>query len=81
MVSLDLTKAFNTVNHNGQWKILHMFGCPKKLVSLIESFHDGMQARVQENGETSEPFPVKYDVKQGCMLATTPLHPLCWNAY
>ena len=42
IVFVDLTKAFDTVNHNGLWKILCIFGCPDKLVSLIESFDDGM---------------------------------------
>ena len=41
------------------------------VVSLIESFHDGMQARVQENGETSEPFQMETGVNQGCVLAPT----------
>lgn len=71
MVFVDLTKAFDTVNREGLWKILGKFGCPEKLVSLIAQFHDGMQARVQENGDTSEPFPVRNGVKQGCVLAPT----------
>ena len=58
MVFVDLTKAFNTVNHDGLWKILHKLGCPEKFVSLIRSFHEGMLARVQECGESSDPFPV-----------------------
>ena len=34
-----------------------------------ETIYDGMQARVQDNDETSEPFPVTNGVKQGCVLA------------
>ena len=34
-------------------------------------FHDGMQARVQNDGEFSEPFEVTNGVKQGCVLAPT----------
>ena len=71
MVFVDLTKAFDTVNREGLWKILRKFGCPEKMISLIASFHNGMQARVQENGETSDSFPVKNGVKQGCVLAPT----------
>ena len=34
-------------------------------------FDDGMLARVQNDGEISDPFPVKNGVKQGCVLAQT----------
>ena len=35
---------------------------------MVKQFHDGMQARVQDNDETSEPLPVTKGVKQGCVL-------------
>ena len=36
---------------------------------MVRQFHDGMQARVQNDGEFSEPFPVTIEVKQGCVMA------------
>ena len=36
---------------------------------MIRQFHDGMLARVQDNGETSAAFPVSNGVKHGCVLA------------
>ena len=68
---VDLTKAFDTVNRNGLWKILQKSGCPDKLTALISSFHDGIQARVLENGDILDPFQVSNGVKQGCVLAPT----------
>ena len=50
---IDLTKAFDTVSRAGLWKIMAKFGCPDKFIALVRSFHDGMQVRVQENGESS----------------------------
>ena len=38
---------------------------------MVRLFHEGMQARVQNNGEVSEPFPVSNGVKHGCVLAPT----------
>ena len=38
---------------------------------MVRQFHDGMLARVQNDGEFSDPFPVTNGVKQGCMLAST----------
>ena len=71
LVFLDPLKAFDTVNQNGLWKILQKSGCPDKLTALIASFHDGMQARVLENGDASDPFQVSNRVKQDCVLAPT----------
>ena len=38
---------------------------------MVRQFHDGMQARVQNDGEYSEPFPVTNGVKQGCVMTPT----------
>ena len=45
------------------------FGCPPRFVAMVRQFHDGMQARVQNDGEISEPFEVTNGVKQGCVMA------------
>ena len=72
LVFVDLTKAFDIVlNRNGLWKILQKSGCPDKLTALIASFYDGMQARVQESGDASDPFQVSNGVNQACVFAPT----------
>ena len=71
MTFVDLTKAFNTVSRDGLWKIMAKFGCPPRFIAMVRQFHDGMQARVQNDGEFSEPFEVTNGVKQGCVLAPT----------
>ena len=47
------------------------FGCPPRFITMVRQFHDGMQARVQNDGEYSEPFQVTNGVKQGCVMAPT----------
>ena len=64
---VDLTKA-NTLSRDGLWKILAKFGCLPRFIDMVRQFHDGMQARVQNDGEYSEPFPVTNGVKQGCVI-------------
>ena len=64
MTFVDLTKAFDTVSHNGLWKIMAKFGCPPRFIAMVRQFHDGMQARVQNDGEFSEPFEVTNKVNQ-----------------
>ena len=60
---VDLTKAFNTVTRDGPWKIMAKFGCPPRFIAVVRQFHDGMQARVQNDGEFSELFEVKNGIK------------------
>ena len=38
---------------------------------MVWQFHNGMQARVQNDGEYSEPFPVTHVVKKGSVMAPT----------
>ena len=45
------------------------FGSPTKFIAMVRQFHDGMLARVQNDDEFSDPFPVQNGVKQGCVLA------------
>ena len=47
------------------------FGCPPRFIAMVWQFHDGMQARVQNYGEFSEPFKVMDGIKQGCVMAPT----------
>ena len=68
---VDLTKAFDTVSRDGLWKIMSKFGCPDKFIQVARQLHDGMQAQVLDDRESSTPFPVTNEVKQGCVLAPT----------
>lgn len=68
---VDLTKAFDTVSREGLWKIMRKFGCPDKFINMVRQFHDGMLARVLDDGDSSDAFPVTNGVKQGCVLAPT----------
>ena len=71
MTFVDLTKAFDRVSREGLWKIMAKFGCLTKFIAMVKQFHDGMLARIQNDGEFSDPFPVTNGVKQGCVLAPT----------
>jgi len=46
-------------------------GCPDRFVKIIRLFHDGMMARVLDDGNASDPFQATNGVKQGCVLAPT----------
>ena len=67
----DLTKAFDTVSHNGLWKILARQGCPPKFLTIIRQLHESQQSQVKHNGSLSGSFPISDGFKQGCVLAPT----------
>jgi len=69
----DLTKAFDSVNREGVWRILFRVGVPSKLINIIRSLHDGMRATVLDRGGESEAFAVQNGTKQGCVLCTNTL--------
>ena len=71
MTFVDLTKAFDTVSREELWKIMAKLGCPVKFIAMVRQFHDAMLASVQNDGEFSDPFLMKNEVKQGCVLAST----------
>ena len=64
-------KAFDAVSREGLWKSMAKFGCPAKFIAMVRQFHVGMLARVQNDGEFSDPFPVTNGFKQDCVLALT----------
>ena len=61
--------TLDTVSRNGLWKIIAKFGCPARFIAMMRQFHDGMLARVPNDGEYIESFPVTNGVKQGYALA------------
>ena len=71
MTFVDLSKVFDIVSREGLWKIMAKFGCPAKFIAMVRQFHDSMLSKVQNDGEFSDPFPLKNGVKQGCVLAST----------
>ena len=69
MMFVDLTKTFDTISRDGLWQILRTIGCPDLFVDIIRSFHEGMVARIHDQGQTSDPLSVTNDTKQGCVMA------------
>uniref|UniRef100_A0A183T2Z8 Reverse transcriptase domain-containing protein n=1 Tax=Schistocephalus solidus TaxID=70667 RepID=A0A183T2Z8_SCHSO len=68
---VDLTKASNTINRDGLWKVMQKFGCPERFTHMVRQLHDGMMVRVTDNGTVSEAVAVTNGVEQGCVLAPT----------
>ena len=70
-VDLYMTFVDLTVSCDGLLKIMANIGCPSRLIAMVRQFHDGMQARVENDGENSEPLPVTNGAKKDCVMAPT----------
>nr|VZI50606.1 unnamed protein product [Spirometra erinaceieuropaei] len=60
---LDLTKASDTVNLGGLWKIMQKFDCLERFTQMVRQLHDGMMARITDNGAVAEAFAVTNGVR------------------
>ena len=67
---MDLRKAYDSVPREAMWMILSKYGVPEKLISIIRSFHDNMQAGISINDDVAH-VTVSNGLRQGCVLAPT----------
>ena len=54
-------------------KLCGKYGVPEKLISIIRSFHDNMQAGISINDDVAH-VTVSNGLRQGCVLAPTFIH-------
>ena len=76
LIFIDLKKAYDSVPRAALWLILAKAGLPDGLITIICSFHDGMEAVVATVGGTTQPVYVDNGLRQGCSLA-----PLLFNIF
>lgn len=76
MTSVDLFKAFDTVQKDLLWEIVLRCGCPNKSVSIFQQFYESVNAQMTIGGQECASFPVCTGIRQSCILA-----PLCSLSY
>ena len=68
MIYMDMSKAFDKVNHGCLLQKLHEFGLGGSVLQWFSSYLMGRYQRVKVLGETSDPLPVSSGVPQGSIL-------------
>ena len=63
--------AFDTLSHEGLWKMLGKYQCPSKFINPVKALHNEMQAHGAQGNHISKEFAVISDVKQDSVLAAT----------
>ena len=64
IIYLDMSKAFDTVNHAKLLRKLHQYGFGRNLLTWLESYLHNRFQRVTILGATSSPLPVTSGVPQ-----------------
>ena len=72
----DVAKAFDYVDHNKLWKILHEMGITDHLTYLLRNLYAGQEATVRTGHGTTDWFKTGKGVHQGCILL-----PCLFNLY
>ena len=65
----DYTNAFNCVDHNNLWEILHEMGIPDHLTCLLRNLYAGQEATIRTGHGTTGWFQIRKGVCQGCILS------------
>ena len=68
MIYMDMSKAFDKVNHGCLLQKLHEFGFGGSVLQWFSSYLMGRYQRVTVLGETSDPLPVSSGVPQGSIF-------------
>ena len=69
LISLDLSKAFDRVDHRFLATVLKTAGFQPEFRRWISMMYHNLQAVLQENGRRSGAFAIEPSVRQGCPLS------------
>ena len=66
---IDNSKAFDSVDHHKQWKILKEIGIPDHLTCLLRNLYTGQEATVRTGHRTTDWFQIVKEVCQDYILS------------
>ena len=66
---VDFEKAFDSVHRVSLWTIMKKYGIPQKLIQMVKTLYQDFQCAVIDENETTDFFPVRTGVKQGCCMS------------
>ena len=69
MISIDVEKAFEKIQHPFMIKSLQKAGIEGTYLNIIKAIYDKPTANIILNGEKLNAFPLKSGTRQGCPLS------------
>ncbi len=69
VLSIDLNKAFDRVEHSFIEQTMRRFGFGERILRWISLLYNNAKSCVKVNGVLTDPFPLERSVRQGCPLS------------
>ena len=69
IISIDLEKAFDKIQHPFMIKILQKMGIEGTYLNTVKAIYDKPTANIISNGEKLKAFPLRSGTRQGCSLS------------
>ena len=73
---MDLQKAYDTIDRDGMWQMLRVYGVGGKLLKAVQSFYVDSRVSVRVGNEVGKWLPVNVGLRQGCVMS-----PWLFNVY
>ena len=71
MISFDVGKAFDKIQHPFMTKVLERSGIQGPYLNLIKAIYSKPVANIKVNGKKLEAIPLKSGTRQGCPFLPT----------
>ena len=68
-VSIDFNKAYDSLNRQFLWRVLHQMNFPVSFLKIIQQTYNNTRAKFMVNGFGSRWFSTSSGIRQGCPLA------------
>jgi hypothetical protein len=75
-IFVDMSQAFDTVNHKRLWAKLVNLGLSTKIIAIFKSIYKDASAKIRTNYGLSKSFTIEKGVLQGETVS-----PVLWNLY
>lgn len=69
LLSIDLEKAFDRVDHDFLWSVLEKFKFPEMFINCLKRLYKNATSKVLFNGFLTNSFKIETSVRQGCPLS------------
>ena len=69
IISIDVEKAFEKIQHLFMIKTLQKMGIEGMYLNIVKAIYNKPTANIILNGEKLKAFPLRSEIRQGCLVS------------